>query len=475
MKKAGLLFIIPSIVVCAIPLLGMTVRPTTETTENRNLSAFPQVKLEDGSLNRDFFSQFETWFSEHFAFRNELVYADARIQGDVFGVSAEDGVIYGKDDWLFYTSSLKDFTGTDRLTERGQYALKHNLAMAAEYAENRGVRLVLAVPPNKNTLYGEHMPYYDSLIADGTHTVDLLGPMSEEAGLSYADLTNMFRDEEEVMYLKRDSHWNNKGAMMAYDRIMGMLGCPYDSYEDIEPVWAETENGDLNRMLYSFYGKNEYNYTYDIPQNYQVTNGSESVEDTWIETSCPSGSGKLVMFRDSFANTLIPMIANQFAECRFTKEGQYRLEKHIAEQAPDYVIMEKGERALTDLIRTPPVISAPAAELPVSAEELPVPAEETQAPEDGGGSSVDMVTARIDYSYFMISGNVDPSLLKPETDIIVSVNGTPYEAYLTGDDTFALYMKKEAVASFPARLQIMTKDDENVTIVLDKTIESVEE
>ena len=103
------------------------------------------------------------------------------------------------------------------------------------------------------------------------------------------------------------------------------------------------------------------------------------------------------------------------------------------------------------------------------------PAEETQAPEDGGGSSVDMVTARIDYSYFMISGNVDPSLLKPETDIIVSVNGTPYEAYLTGDDTFALYMKKEAVASFPARLQIMTKDDENVTIVLDKTIESVEE
>lgn len=468
MKKIGLLFIILSVVVCAVPLLGMTVRPTTETTENRNLSSFPVIRSEDGSLNRNFFGQFETWFHEHFAFRNELVYADARIQGDVFGVSAEDGVIYGKDGWLYYTSSLKDFVGTERLTEREQYALKHDLSMAAQYAEDRGVRLVLAVPPNKNTLYGEHMPYYDSLIADDTHTVDLLETMSEEEGFSYANLTDMFRDEEEILYLKRDSHWNNKGAMMAYDRMMGLLGCTYDSYEDIEPVWEETENGDLNRMLYSFYGKKEYNYTYDIPQNYQVTNGSESVEDTWIETSCPSGNGTLVMFRDSFANTLIPMIANQFEECRFTKEGQYRLEKHINEHAPDYVIMEKGERALADLIRTPPVISAPAAELPSSIAEAEIP-------EEGDGSSVSMVTARIDYSYYMISGTVDPSFLNPETDIIVSVNGTPFEAYLTGEDTFALYLKKEAVATFPAEIRVMTKDDGNVTVVLDKTIVSVEE
>ena len=463
MKKTSLLFIILCIAVCFVPLFGMMIRPTTETTENRNLSVFPAVKTEEGSLNRDFFKQFETWFHEHFAFRNELVYADAQIQGKVFGVSAEDSVIYGKNNWLYYTSSLGDFIGTNRFTEREQYALQHNLALAAQFARNRGIPLALAVPPSKNTLYGENMPYYDSLIVDSVHNVDVLPEKMAKEEIPYADLTKMFRDEEEVLYLERDSHWNNKGAMMAYRRIMEVLGHEFDPYENIEPVREKTEDGDLNRMLYSFYGEKEYNYRYDIPQEYQVTNGAQSVEDIRYETYCPTKIGLLLMFRDSFANTLIPMIANQFGYCWFTKEGQYRLEKLVEENNPNYIIIEKGERGLRDLITLPPVISAP-----VKTVEILGSAEDAEA-------VLNAEAARIDVTYCLLSGTVSRSLLGPETDIAVSVNGVVYDAYLTGENSFAVYLKKDMISTFPARMQILTVEDGEATVVLEKTVDAIDE
>lgn len=474
MKKTGLLFIILCMAVCFVPLLGMTVRPTTETTENRNLSTFPSLKTEDGSLNLGFFKKFETWFHEHFAFRNEMVYADAKIQGDVFHVSSEDKVIYGKDDWLFYSSSLNDFVGMKRFTDREKYAVRTTLEMTADYLRDKGISMVLVAPPNKNTLYGQFMPYYDSLIADGEHTVDWLADITAEEGIPYADLTALLRNEDETMYLKRDSHWNNKGAFLAYNSIMEALGCEYDRYADTEPVWEQTEDGDLNRMLYSFYGEKEFNYRYDIPQAYQVTNGAESVEDVWIETACQEGNGKLLMFRDSFGNTLIPFVANQFAQAWFSKEAQYRLEMLADLLSPDYVVVEKSERTFRTMMTLPPIITAPQVQLPsdvtaYSDTEDTDTEKETRTAGEGNTAAVESVGA--EKLFYKISGTVDGSLLNAETDIVVSVNGTPYRAYLTGEDSYAMFLPTERIPEFPVQVQVMTLEGDEAVSVLEEALD----
>ena len=106
--KKSLIFILACMAVCLLPLAGMAVRPTTVSTENRAMSDFPDLKREDGGWNQEFFREFEKYFNEHFAFRNELVYADAVIQTSLFQVSSVDTVTYGKDGWLYYTSTLDD-------------------------------------------------------------------------------------------------------------------------------------------------------------------------------------------------------------------------------------------------------------------------------------------------------------------------------------------------------------------------------
>ena len=304
------------------------------------------------------------------------------------------------------------------------------------------------------------MPYYDSLVADGTHSVDRLAETAERAGIAYADLAACLGETGETLYLKRDSHWDNKGALLAYNCILDTLGCAHARYDDVLPVRARTENGDLNRMLYSFYGEKELNYRYDLPQDWQMTNGAGSVEDPWIETSGP-GNGSLLMFRDSFCNTLLPLLAPQFAEARFTKENPYRLEKLAEEYEPDYVILEKAERNLRDLLRTPPVISAPEADLPAETEKKAT------------ASDVRMSSAPVDILYYEISGSVDPSCVRDGTRIAVRVNGVAYEAFCTGETAFTAYLKKEDV-SLPADLEVLTVDADGTAVVLEKTVEEGE-
>ncbi len=453
MKKCRMLFLLACLALCLVPLVGMTVHPTIESTENRSLSAFPAIRAETGAINLDFFKHFETWFQEHFAFRNELVSADAYIQGRVFGVSSTKSVIYGQEGWLYYTSTLKDYLGTDRMSSRELYNLVHNLGIVCRYIEERGCKALLVVPANKNTLYGQYMPYYDSMIVDSAHDMDRMKSGLEEEGVPYTDLAELFRKEDEILYLKRDSHWNNKGAMMVYNTVMDRLGYPHDDYGACAVSSVHDEDGDLNRMLYSFYGKREDNYAYDIPQEYQYVTDTKSVEDAWIETEDLAARGTLLMFRDSFGNTLLPLFANQFERAYFSKEGLYWLEKHIDECAPDVVVMEKVERNLADFITKPPLLTPSEESIPQSADVL-----ETDA-------TLDLHKCAFNIDYCEISGEVNDSIMQEKTDIIVQVNQVCYNAYHTGENGFLVYLKKDSLPAFPLDIRVFVKNGEDITEV----------
>lgn len=460
--KKNLIFILACMGVCLLPLAGMTVHPTTVSTENRTMSEFPDLKKKDGSWNWDFFREFEEYFNEHFAFRNELVYADAVIQTSLFQVSSVDTVTYGTDGWLYYTSTLDDYLGTGRMSDRKIYSLAHNLSLVHQYVEEAGSDFLLAVPPNKNTLYGEHMPWYDSWIVDSVHNVDLLAPKLRELKIPCADLPELFRKEDEVLYLKRDSHWNGKGAVLAYNCMMDELGYVHEDYGDTPVRRAKDEDGDLNRMLYTLYGEKELNYRYDTKQKYTCTNGAESVEAPWIETTGGAGNGTLLMFRDSFGNTLLPLFADQFEKAWFTKEVPYGLESLMEQYHPDTVIFEKVERNLSEYIDMPPIISGMETEISQIEETLK------------SGATVSLESLDYDFNYYKISGKVEKELLGDETDIVVRINDTYYRPYYTGENSYELYMKKEEIRIWPAELEILTEEQGIYRSVQRKNIEEGE-
>lgn len=455
MKKVlSVLFITLCMALCLIPSLGMIFFPTTETTENKAMAETPKLLTEEGGLNKAFFQDFESWFTEHIALRNQMVYADAMVQTGVFQESNVSGVIDGTDGWLYYSSTLEDYQGTKLLSERELFSLANNFRIVQTYAESKGLDFVMTIAPNKNTLYPENMPYYKDMVVNTDHNAQLLEPLLAQQNVNYLDLFRLFREQEEVLYLMRDSHWNNKGACMAYNTIMDGLNIPHKDYSGVTPQLVKNENGDLNKMLYSFYGEPEENYDYGLTQAYTYEKEGATVEDGWIVTNNPGGSGKLLMFRDSFANTLIPFFSNEFATAYYSKGMPNALERFVETYDPDCVVIQKVERNIGEYLQDAPILTAPAAKLPTSI---------TIGKSD---STVQAESCMNDVNYVKFSGTVDPERIDENTRIWVAADGALYQAYLTGENGFYLYLKKDGFTGTSADVQVYTVTSKACTRVL---------
>ncbi len=362
-KRVGILFIVICMVVCLIPFVGMTFFRTDTTTENKTLAEFPSL-VEDGALNLDFTDELGAYFEDHFAFRQQLVNTDALIQSKVFDESNVDTVTNGSDGWLYYTATVDDYLGQNLMSEQAVYNAARNLALTQTYVESQGAQFAITVPANKNSLYGENMPYYDSRIVSTEKNIEYLKAELERQGVHYIDLFTPFEEEDEVLYLKRDSHWNEKGAVLAYNTILGEMEIEHDTLDDVPVSRSKTEIGDLNSMVFPLTAQPEWNYNYEYKETYTYTTPTESVEDAWIATENAEGNGSLLMFRDSFGNTLLPLMANTFSEAYFSKGEPYLIGLYMGLYQPETVIVEKVERNISEFAGDPPVLPGIAADLP---------------------------------------------------------------------------------------------------------------
>ena len=447
MKHRHVIFIALFLAVCLLPAAGFLLFPTVKTTENRPMASAPRLTDGDGSLNAGFFEEFGTWFGERMGLRNELVSADARIQSAVFAGSNVSGVVRGTGGWLYYSSTLDDYQGLSVLSGRDLFCLANNFSVVQDCLEVRGISFVLTVPPNKNTLYGEHMPYYDSVTVTGDHSAVLLAPLLEERGVNYVNLFDLFSSREETLYLLRDSHWNNEGACLAYDAVMDAAGLPHEDYADAAVTAVRTRDGDLNRMLYGFYGPYEEDAAYPLPGGWSYDREGADVEDGWIVTQAADAEGTLLMFRDSFANTLIPFLSEEFGTACYSKGMPNALERYLEAWEPGCVVIEKVERNLSEYLTAPPILT---------------PAE-VSAPQDitiaGTDSSLTVSVCEYDTNYLAFSGTVDPARVAEDTEILVSVGSRTYPAYLTGGNGFLLYLKAADVPgpAVPVRVYAVTE------------------
>ena len=196
MKKLQIIYITAFFAACLVPSLGMAVTKQETSSENRRLAEFPKIKTEEG-INTQWLPEAGEYFQEHFAFRNELVTANALLNGKLFGVSTADGVIQGTDGWLYYKDSLQDYLGEELLSERSLFNIAHTLSMMQEALEKKGVQFLFTVAPNKNSLYGENMPYYDSLKASQEKNLINLQEYLKKENVAYADINGMLTEQQE--------------------------------------------------------------------------------------------------------------------------------------------------------------------------------------------------------------------------------------------------------------------------------------
>ncbi len=376
-KKIGFLcFTALILALCLIPSLGMLAGQEPEAGGNQILSPLPRLRDADGNWNAGYLSQLGDYLQDHFFLRQSMITAWSEGNAALLRSSISDGVVLGRDGWLYYRDTLDDYTGSGLLSDGDIRSAAHNLALVREYCEGQGAKFLFTIAPNKNTLYPEHMPHLTVFSAE--RNADHLAAALEAEGVPYLDLFALLGGEEETLYFKQDTHWNSKGAALAADAVNGALGRTSDYYAGPftpQPV----HSGDLYQMLFPAGARREDDQVYGGELTFAYEEPVRSAEDITIRT-VKEGEGSLLMFRDSFGNLLYPYLADSFGSALFSRSAAYRLDL-LAQRSAGYVVVELGERNLDYLLENIPQMPAPEREAPAaeaSGEAVPLTAESAQ-------------------------------------------------------------------------------------------------
>ncbi|MDO4864189.1 MAG: hypothetical protein Q4A05_08475 [Ruminococcus sp.] len=404
---------------CLVPTVLMPFVKGDESKEKRALAELPKLKTAEGDFNINILSDLGDYFSEHFAFRQQLVTADGRIKTALTATSPNTDVIDGTDGWLYYSATLDDYLNINTMNARQISGICHDLRLVNDYCEQNGKTFIFTSVPNKNSLYPEHMPF-NYVPADAPDNYELIS-----AGLAgesfYLDMKAALAETGSSipLYHATDTHWNNLGAYAGHCALMGALGretCPADNWQ-LQP---NGRLGDLAAMIYPSEDAKDTQVVSDTEFTYEYQGRFRALDDITINTTCESGEGSLLMYRDSFGEAILPFMAEQFASAEFSRITPYRLDEAMLGKG-DTIIVELVERNLPRLASAAPLMPAPeAGEDAVFF---------TPSLYNGDAADISVYVGQSG-SYTLITGALPESFFSgDDARVYLTAGGTTYEAF----------------------------------------------
>lgn len=414
LKKLGyILFVGAVATICILPVAVMPWQ-MEKAVGNEQLASFPGLRKEDGNFNTGILNEFADYFADHFGFRHEMITLNDWLTKATFKTLDSNSVLLGKDSWLFYKSTLEDYTGTNLFTARQSYAAAHVLGLMQEYCEQNGIDFCFTIAPNKNSMYSSQMPA--RYAAASVRNAQLLKQQMEQQNVRYMDLFEVLSNSKEQLYYRLDSHWNMRGAQLAAQALLKELkGCEveFDSFVTGKKL---PHTGDLYEMVYPAGSETEQDTAYDF--TYQYDEKFHSADDITIHTKNSEADGSVFVYRDSFGINLHPFLAQSYGSACFSRNMPYRLTA-VMEEQPDVLLVELVERNLNWLLERAPELPAP--------ERTAVPAADT-----GARLKAQREDSRMEDT-FCLTGSLSGQNVDDDSPVYVLTETAAYEASPCGE------------------------------------------
>jgi peptidoglycan/LPS O-acetylase OafA/YrhL len=269
----------------------------------------------------------------------------------------------GKDNWLFLGDEYDKTVSKLKLKiiprERHTEATKKVFSTLAKAGALSNTKVVLVIGPNKESIYPEYLPdnivpspkKYISFFLDKLNSVPNL--------IVYNPTDDMLRVKnlEGILYYRSDTHWNNKGAFLAYSGLSKILGLPLPKLE-FTPSTI-THNGDLIGI------SNLKQFPLKADDNWEVVwKNKPAISEKEIqgEKKTTFGPTTVVMNDNSLTNKYIWVCGDSFSvslrqylnatfkEVHYVGHSGDRLKRlpedlAKADRKPDMIIVVKVERS----------------------------------------------------------------------------------------------------------------------------------
>ena len=340
--------------------------------ENRPYAKFPKFHATlDGT--RKFLSGLEDYFNDSFGFRRQLVRWERRLRWDFFHDTRGATVLKGNSDWLFFSDgrTVDDISGALPFSAGELENWCKLLTGRRDWLKARGIRYILVVPPDKQSMYPEQLPSWLAARAGPSRRLDqFFTYMRDHSDVPVLDLRPALAEAKAHgdIYLHTDTHWNDRGAFAAYRNIMeklGKMGLPVQALgaDSFDETLEEKPGGDLVRLL----GREGLMAEKSTPvlspkpslpeiaqRPYTGMPGKKRLPITEpVFSENPDASVKAVIFRDSFSGHLMKFFGYHFS--RIVYIWQQNWDKPLIErERPDVVMDVILERFL--IYRNPEIL-----------------------------------------------------------------------------------------------------------------------
>ncbi|WP_335926382.1 DHHW family protein [Paenibacillus lutimineralis] len=297
-------------------------------SENRMLEQLPPFSLKT-LISGTFTSDFEKYVSDQFIYRD--IWIGVKTDTDrITGKKESNGIYLGKDGVL-----IQNFIppAEEDLQEKVD-------AIQAFDQATPGLNKYVMLVPTAASLYKDKLPKY-AMVGDEEAYLGKVRRLLPPS-IHFIDVFPALNAErEQSVFYKTDHHWTTEGAYVAYLELCKQMGLTPQSKEDFN---IQRATGEFYGSLYSKSGFRHLQpdsidlYLPKDPENYTVTyvDEEESTDTLYameqlqkkdkyavflngnhalihIKTAHPDGK-KLLVVKDSYANSFIPFLLKHFSE-----------------------------------------------------------------------------------------------------------------------------------------------------------------
>jgi alginate O-acetyltransferase complex protein AlgJ len=279
-------------------------------------------------------------------------------------------VLFGHASWLFFNDSppaaaarLADFRGTLRMSDGAIATIDRQVAGARAAFGACGKVAFVVIAPNKQSIYPEELR--KDATRQSSRLDDVLARLSPEARSAFIDPRSELRTGKSrygvSVYHPTDSHWNDLGAFIAYQKIVSVLAAAdrinrpeLASLDGVEIHAEAAAGGDVaTRLLF---------LPWNFPDQNVVLRGlaqlplSVRAQRDRVIVSNPSGRGKLLLLADSFGPPLASLLGRHFAEVEMLSRPTWPAlfdGALVASTNADVTVIQIAERSLPELVQAP--------------------------------------------------------------------------------------------------------------------------
>lgn len=341
-------------------------------SEKRILAKFPSFP-ESLSQVQSFCNNIDKYLADHFGFRDFFIYRYQREVRKRFGIVGSQTIVHqGIESWLYIddAKNLFDYAGKNPLSRFEIEAWKTDYEKKRAWLGAKGIKYVLIVAPNKQTVYPEYVMQDWQQYQRPGRLAQLCAAFPEIAKRELFTLGDSLKKVKSggQVFHKTDTHWTPYGAYHAYLSVAAKIERFFPGevfrrdFHFTAPQVRVCEPkekqycGDLAKMLLDFEPITEHlkmlkayrRCAIATPFTYSLSDLSrDTMGHPTLVRRCPEKRLTALVFRDSFFSLLEPFLSENFKEVVYVwkRYDQKNVEEILNYFTPDIVIEERVERS----------------------------------------------------------------------------------------------------------------------------------